>query len=199
MTAMAATQAAPARPGWLALLLGAGPIDRLSNRLAWGVSAALLIPRVWLANVFWAAGTARLNGWDRQADLFTYQHPVPLYGIGGLLPDSLAVPHGSGELFILNPPVAAFVTTGAELVLPILILVGLFGRLAGLGLAAMAAAILFLVGGVPIDPNVPFFDPANVANAAEQLPWIAAGLLIFILGPGRLSIDHALRRFWLKR
>ena len=121
------------------------------------MSGLLVIPRFFLALPFFNAGLARLQNWESQAFLFEYEHPLPL----------------------LSPGMAAFVTAAAEIVLPILLVMGLFGRFAALGLALMAATIYFLIGGA-------------YGIASEQVPWILAGLLLFITGPGRLSLDHAI-------
>lgn len=136
-------------------------LDRIRNDAAlWGASAGLLGLRLFLALPFWNAGQARLNSWGSQSFLFEYEHPLPL----------------------LSPTQAAYLTTGAELVLPVLLILGLFGRLAGLGLAIMAATIFFVIGGA-------------YAIAAEQMPWMLAGLVIFLAGSGRLSVDHLVARF----
>ncbi|MEQ9811813.1 MAG: DoxX family membrane protein [Azospirillaceae bacterium] len=149
--------------GFLAFLFGRGPLDRLADLPAWIAALVLLVPRYFLAAPFWAAGTQRLNSWPSQTFLFEQVHPLPL----------------------LDPLTAAYVTTAAELALPVLLILGLLGRWAGLGLAVMAATIYFVVGG-------------SFAIPSEQFPWMAMGLLIFILGPGRLSLDYAIRRFVLR-
>ena len=143
----------------LGLVFGSGVLDRLPNLWAWIVSVVLLAPRVYLAVPFWNAGQARIDSWAFQATLFETVHPLPL----------------------LPPTVAAYVTTGFELLLPILLILGLFGRFAALGLAVMAATIYFVIGGAFAIPS-------------EQFPWMAVGLLLFIVGPGRLSVDEVIRR-----
>ena len=149
--------------GILGLIFGAGPLDRVDAVPAWILSAILVAARVYVAIPFWNAGQVRVTQWNAQSYLFEHVHPLP----------------------ILSPNMAATITTGAELVLPVLVVLGLFGRFAGLGLGIMAATIFFVIGG-------------NFANAAEQFPWMALGLLIFIAGPGRISIDEAIRRFLLR-
>lgn len=150
-------------------LFGGGFVDRLSGPAAWGVSAVLLAARVWLATPFFKAGMARVEGWDRQAMLFEWIHPVPF----------------------LAPSVAAVVTTVGELTLSILLVVGLLGRLSGLGLAVMAATIFFIVGQTPEGQE------NGIAIAAEQLPWMFVGLAIFAVGPGRIAVDQLIQR-WLR-
>ena len=153
----AATTGETTRFGLLILLFGGGVTDRLPPLWEGFVSSFLVLARFFVALPFFAAGLVRLNNWDSQGFLFELEHPLPL----------------------LPPMVAATVTTAAELILPILLVLGLFGRLAGLGLAIMAAVILFVIGGA-------------YALPAEQVPWILAGLTIAILGPGRLALDTAI-------
>jgi putative oxidoreductase len=38
----------------------------------------------------------------------------------------------------------------------------------------------------------------GIAIAAEQLPWMLVGLALFIIGPGRIALDEAIRRWVLK-
>lgn len=136
------------------------PVEMYGDVAAWVGSVVMLAGRFFLAMPFWNAGQARLSNWGSQSFLFQYEHPLPL----------------------LSPGQAAVLTTGAELVLPVLLILGLFGRLAGLGLGVMAATIFFVIGGA-------------YAIAAEQVPWMLVGLAIFILGPGRLSADYWIGRF----
>jgi putative oxidoreductase len=144
------------------LLFGQGVVDRLPAAGAWAASLVLVLLRLWIAEPFLRAGLARLNSWDFQVDAFRDFHPVPG----------------------LSPSIAAPVTVTAELVLPVLVVLGLFGRLAGLGLAVMAATIFFVVGATPEA------QASNIPNAAEQLPWVFVGLLLFLTGPGYLSHDQ---------
>jgi putative oxidoreductase len=146
------------------LLFGQGVVDRMAAAGAWPLSALLLLLRLWIAEPFLRAGLARLNSWDFQPDAFRDFHPVP-----GLAPE-----------------IAAPVTVAAELILPVLLVLGLFARPAALGLAIMAATILFVVGSTPEG------QAANIANAAEQLPWIVVGLLLFVTGPGFFSHDQVI-------
>jgi len=152
-------------------LFGAGLVDRMAALPAWALSAVLLVARLWLAEPFFKAGTQRLQTWDSQAFLFEYIHPVPF----------------------LSPGFAAFVTTAGEILLPVTLALGLLGRLSALGLAVMAATIFFVVGQTPQGQE------NGIAIAAEQLPWMLVGLAILVVGPGRIAIDEAIRRYVLRR
>lgn len=158
-----------ARTFW-ALVFGRGPFDRLSTMPAWILGLVLLAPRIWLAIPFWDAGQIRLASYSRQPLFFQSIHPVPF----------------------LDPQTAAFVTTAAEITLPVLLVFGFFGRWAALGLAIMAATIFFIVGQTEQ-------GMANgIAIASEQFPWMFVGLALFIIGPGRASIDYGIRWLILK-
>lgn len=154
------TTAMPPRP-W------AGAARRVANvygRLAWGLDQlqplAALAARLFVAQVFWLSGLTKLRDWSSTLELFAYEYQVPL----------------------LPPPVAAVLGTAGELVLPVLLVLGLGGRVAALGLSVVnGVAVLSL-------PDMP--------EAAFQLHlfWgsLLAGLAVY--GPGRWSVDRWLAR-----
>ena len=117
---------------------------------------AALVTRVYLAQVFFLSGLTKLRDWETTLALFTDEYHVPL------LPPALA---------------AAMGTTG-ELALPLLLLLGLGGRFAALGLSVVnAVAVISL---------------SEIAPAALQqhVFWgsLLAGLAIY--GPGLWSLDR---------
>ncbi len=77
------------------------------------------------------------------------------------------------------PAVAAFLAGSAEIVLPVLLIVGLGTRFAALGLLIMTGIIQITV-------------PDGWANF--HLPRAAMALAIMTFGPGRLSLDHLIAR-----
>ena len=116
---------------------------------------AQLAARVYVGSVFFRAGLSKLRDWDSTLALFVDEYHVPL----------------------LNPTVAAFMGTGAELALPVLLVAGLFGRFAAAGLSVLnVVAVLSLM---------------DLPEAALQghVFWgsLLAGLLLW--GPGALSLD----------
>ncbi|MCB1562429.1 MAG: DoxX family protein [Alphaproteobacteria bacterium] len=117
-----------------------------------------LIIRLYLANDFFKSGITRFNDWknasfDNQIFLFSAEHPVPF----------------------LPPEAAAYVTMSAELILPALLVVGLFGRAAAAGLLIMTAVIEFTYG---------HFD--------VHILWAFLAASILVRGPGALSLDTVL-------
>jgi putative oxidoreductase len=123
-------------------------------------SAVLLVARIGVGSVFWRSGRTRVSGLhlrDETFVLFREEYKVPL----------------------LPPDLAAYLTTVAEHVLPVLLVVGFATRLSALGLLGMTAVIEI------------FIYPSGWP---EHILW--AGLLLNILcrGPGALSLDHWLWR-----
>ena len=131
-------------------------LERLMNTLQ---TPAALLARLFVAQVFFASGLTKLRDWDITLALFMDEYKVPL----------------------LSPQIAAWLGTAGELGLPVLLVVGLGGRFAALGLSVVnAVAVVSL---------------AEIAPAALQqhFTWgvLLAGLAIF--GSGRWSLDALLR------
>jgi putative oxidoreductase len=161
---VSSTARAMGAPRWPWLQSGLGL--RLVTTLQWlnaGLDAlrplAALWARLFVAQVFFLSGLTKLRDWSSTLELFTYEYQVPL----------------------LPPALAAVMGTAGELVLPVLLVLGLGGRVAALGLFVVnVMAVLSL-------PDMP--------QAALQLHifWgsLLAGLAVY--GPGPWSLDC-----WLK-
>lgn len=117
--------------------------------------AAQLAARLYVAKVFFLSGLTKIRDWETTLALFTDEYQVPL------LPPELAAPLG----------------TAGELVLPVLLVLGLGGRL--------AAAGLFVVNLVAV------LSLAEIAEAALQqhVFWGSLLLGLVLWGPGRWSVD----------
>lgn len=85
---------------------------------------------------------------------------------------------------LLPPELAAYLGTAAELGLPILLVLGLAGR--------FAAGALFIFNIVAV---ISYPDLGEVGLKDHQV-WGLMLLVTLLHGPGRLAIDHVLRR-WL--
>jgi putative oxidoreductase len=84
--------------------------------------------------------------------------------------------HVLGRVYDLPvPDVLAFASGSAEIVLPILLVLGLATRFSALGLLCMTAVIQLIV-------------PDGWAN--YHLPWATMAIALIAIGPGRVSIDH---------
>jgi len=117
---------------------------------------AALAARAYLAQVFFLSGLTKIRDWDTTLLLFTEEYRVPL----------------------LSPPVAAVMGTAGELVLPVMLLLGLGGRFAALGLSVVnAVAVLSL---------------SEIAPAALQqhITWGVLLAALALYGVGRWSLDE---------
>jgi putative oxidoreductase len=130
--------------------------DRLSAALDALQPAAALAARVYVGQVFFLSGLTKIRDWDTTLALFADEYKVPL------LPTALA----------------AFMGTAGELVLPVLLVLGLGGRFAALGLSVVnAVAVLSLQEIAP-------------AALQQHVFWGALLAGIAIYGPGKWSVER---------
>jgi putative oxidoreductase len=123
-----------------------------------------LAARLYLGYAFFSSGILRfkdfLNGtWSNQIFLFMEEHPVP-----GIPAD-------------FSAPLA----TAGELALPVLLVLGLFGRFAAAGLLVMTAVI-----------------ELTYIHATDHILWAFLALSILIRGAGLISLD-ALILHWIRK
>ena len=150
-------------PGlWPRLQQGWAHLCRLLDALQ---PLAALAARLYVAQVFFLSGLTKLRDWDTTLALFADEYHVPL----------------------LPTEWAAVMGTGGELVLPVLLVLGLGGRFAALG--------LFVVNAVAV------ISLADITPAALQQHQFWGSLLLGLLlwGPGRWALDTALARRWASR
>lgn len=81
----------------------------------------------------------------------------------------------------LPPEIAAYMGTATELTAPVLLALGLGSR-------AAAAALLFMTGVIEF----------TYMMNDEHIVWALALLLILCCGPGKLSIDHFIRKRFMR-
>ena len=116
--------------------------------------------RLYLANIFFKSGLTKVLSWDSTLYLFSDVYNVPL----------------------LPPEMAASMAAGAELGLPMLLVLGLFGQFAAVG--------LFILNGVAV---ISYPDLSD-AGINQHLSWgILLGVLL-ILSRGNWSVDA-----WLEK
>lgn len=133
---------------------------RLWTRLTAALEAlqplAALAARIYVGQAFFLSGLTKIRDWDTTIALFTDEYKVPL----------------------LPPAWAAAMGTTGELALPVLLVLGLGGRFAALG--------LFVVNAVAV------VSLSEIAPAALQqhIFWgsLLAGLAIY--GPGAWSLER---------
>lgn len=148
--------------------------QKIDNTLnpARAFSAAWLSPlldlaiRLYMANIFFKSGMLKFKNflnddWGSTVYLFQEIHPLP--GIPAEL--------------------AAFGATAGELILPVLLAFGLFGRFAALGLIIMTTVIQFIV-------------PAEYGIMSEMhYLWMMMLGVIVVKGPGKFSLDALIGKF----
>ena len=130
-------------------------------------SLTQLVLRFALAVPFWRSGVNKWDGFLQLNDVavLLFSSEFKLHLPGG--------PYGFPA-----PAVVAFAAGSAEILLPILLVLGLATRLAVLGLLAMTLVVQL---------TVPDGWPLHVT-------WAAMALGIMAWGPGRISLDHGISR-----
>jgi putative oxidoreductase len=125
---------------------------------------ALLAARLGVAYAFFLSGLTKLRDWETTLALFETEYQVP----------------------ILPPEWAACAGTAGELILPVMLVLGLGGRFAAIGLS--------VVNGVAV------LSLAEVAPAAllQHQLWACWLLAVVMWGPGALSLDRYLAP-WLRK
>ena len=116
--------------------------------------------RLFVASVFFKSGLTKIANWDSTIALFANEYAVPL----------------------LPPEVAALLGTGVELIFPVLLVLGLGGRL--------SALVLFVFNIVAV---ISYPDLGEVGLRDHQT-WGLLLLIIVLHGPGKLSLDQ-----WISR
>lgn len=123
---------------------------------------AALLARLYLAQVFFLSGLTKLRDWSVTQLLFEEEYKVPF----------------------LSPEVAAVMGTAGELLLPVLLVLGLGGRLSALGLS--------IVNGVAV------VALAEIAPAALQqhITWGVLLAALTIYGCGTWTTDRWIAKHW---
>ncbi len=118
--------------------------------------------RLYIAQVFFMSGLTKIKSWSSTLSLFEYEYSVP----------------------VIPPQIAAYMATAGELMLPVMLVLGLFSRPAALGLFVLnvVAAISY--------PDI------SIAGEKDHLIWGTMLAVLFAFGPGSLSIDKLLSNRW---
>ncbi|WP_207951295.1 MULTISPECIES: DoxX family protein [Cupriavidus] len=158
--------------------LSSAPLDvggKKSSRIITAAQAAIrllqtLAPvldlgiRVLIGLVFFQSGLTKLASWSTTLALFESEYTVPL----------------------LNPALAAYLGTAAELSLPVLLVLGLGTR------AAALALFVFNIVAVISYPGL------GEVGLKDHQYWGLLLLVTLLHGPGQLSLDHLIDRFLLR-
>ena len=143
-------------------LVVTGLVDRLQP-------VALLALRLYVSSVFFRSGLVKISDWSATLALFHDEYKVPL----------------------LPPDLAACVGAFGELAFPVLITLGLAGRL--------GAAGLFVVNAMAVISYPQLWGFDCPAGLHMHFVWGATLLALAVFGPGRLSLDELiLKRMGLR-
>ena len=135
------------------------PLARLLNKLQ---APFALASRVYVSWVFLKSGYLKLADWEQTVALFEYEYRVPL----------------------LSPQLAAIAGTAGEFVFPILLILGVFGRVSALGLQAVN--VLAVISYAHVLLAIP-------AAIGQHYLWGYILLVLTVYGPGAWSLDHWLQ------
>lgn len=137
------------------------PFINALNRLT---PVADLIARVWVAQIFFVSGLVKIQTWQTTVMLFQHVYSVPF----------------------LPPYAAAVIATAAELILPILLVLGLGGRF---------VIFIFFVYNAVCAISYPFLWTAEgAAGLSQHINWALLLMLLMFHGSGKLSLDHWIRK-----
>ena len=141
---------------------------RLPERILYPLRDLLLLGlRLFVGWQFLNAGLLKLGSWQNTLFLFQYEYEVPL----------------------LPPYPAAVLGTFGEIAFPVLLFVGLFGRLSALGLQAVNVMAVVAYAHVIFNPEF------GTGAAADHYFWGLMLLVIAVFGAGRYSADAWLARY----
>lgn len=138
-----------------------GPFVRAFNFLT---PAGDLLARIWVARIFFLSGLAKMQSWPLTIMLFQHVYQVPL----------------------LSPHVAAIVGTGAELILPVFLVLGLGGR--------FVIFIFFLYNVIAAISYHFLWTPQGMMGLDEHINWALLLMLLMFHGSGKLSLDYLIHK-----
>jgi putative oxidoreductase len=122
-----------------------------------------LATRIYVSWVFLKSGWLKISSWDSTLSLFTDEYRVPL----------------------LPPLVAAVFGTFGELFFPLLLILGLAGRISALGLFAVNAMAVLSYAHV-------LYAEGFEAAIAQHYLWGFMLAMLALYGPGAWSVDGIL-------
>jgi putative oxidoreductase len=137
--------------------------DIAAQVASWLESPLLLAIRWFVAWQFLKSGWLKISDWETTLYLFQDEYHVPL----------------------LPPALAAVAGTAGELVFPTLLVVGLLGRYAAVGLSAVNVLAVISYAHVLLSEG---FEAA----LGQHYLWGSLLLVVAVFGPGRWSLDALL-------
>ena len=123
-----------------------------------------LIARIWVAQIFFMSGLVKIHAWQSTVMLFAHVYNVPY----------------------LSPYVAAVMGTAAELILPVLLVIGLGGRF---------VILIFFIYNAICAISYPFLWTAEgAAGLSQHINWALLLMLLMFHGSGKLSLDYLIHK-----
>ena len=141
------------------------PLTLASRALSTLQAPFALVTRLYVSWVFLNSGWLKFSSWSQTLDLFRSEYHVPL----------------------LPPALAAVVGTCGELFFPILVILGLAGRIGAVGLFAVNAMAVISYA------HVLYLEGFEAAIGQHYL-WGFMLIMLAVYGPGALSLDRLLAR-----
>jgi putative oxidoreductase len=120
-----------------------------------------LIARIWVGQIFLLDGWNKLQNWQATINLFNNH-------------------------YVISPVFTAGLVLAAEIILPILLIIGFGGRI---------IIFLFFIFSLYTMYSYNFvWTPEGVTNLNQQMAWSLLLMLLMLHGPGLFSIDHWLHK-----
>jgi len=141
------------------------PLTLVSRALNALQAPFALATRLYVSWVFLNSGWLKLTSWSQTLDLFRSEYHVPL----------------------LPPAMAAVVGTFGELFFPVLVILGLAGRIGAVGMFAVNAMAVISYAHV-------LFSEGFEAAIGQHYLWGFMLIMLAVYGPGALSLDRLLAR-----
>ena len=138
----------------------ARPVGMLDRGLESLQPLVAITTRCWVSWQFLKSGMLKLEDWETTLFLFQEEYRTP----------------------VLSPQLAAVAGTAGELFFPLLLIAGLFGRLAAVGLLAVNVMAVVAYAHVLLSPG---FEAA----LGQHHLWGFMLVILAVYGPGRYSLD----------
>ncbi|MBC3919409.1 DoxX family protein [Undibacterium sp. CY18W] len=130
------------------------------NLNIWAGSVLCLALRIYVGWQFFKAGMVKVSDWSATLSLFQEEYMVP----------------------VIPPELAAWMGAGGELILPVLLVVGIFSR--------PAALALFAVNAMAVISYPALFMLECPAAINAHFYWGILLLVLVSFGPGKFSVDE---------
>lgn len=134
---------------------------------SWFEPLAYFSIRAWIFKAFFTPGWLKYTNWETTKNLFLTEYKVPY----------------------IKPLTAAILGTGAEILLPVLLLLGLGARLPALGLFVFNLVAVISYSDVLLKPE-------NICALKDHIAWGFMILVILVSGHSKISIDHLFNKLF---